>query len=124
MKTYDIIIKNGLMVDGTGSAPFVADIAICDGKIAFIGDADEKNAVKIIDASGKYVTPGFIDSHSHSDSSIWINPEAQSSVHQGVTTEIVGNCGFSMRHTISVPFDKAGDGIECVYDLANKNVEI
>lgn len=124
MVKYDIIIKNGLVVDGSGSLPFKADVAVCDGKIAFVGNLDGKGAVKIIDAEGKYVTPGFVDCHSHSDSSIWINPEAQSSVRQGITTEIVGNCGFSMRHTIKVPFDKEGDGIECVYDLANKNVRI
>ena len=121
---YDIIIKNGTLVDGSGNAPVKNDIAIKNGKIAHIGNLDSADAEKIIDAKGKYVTPGFIDTHSHSDSSIWINPEAQSSVRQGVTTEIVGNCGFSMRHTITVPFDKKGDGIECVYDLANKNVTV
>ena len=121
---YDIIIKNGTLVDGSGNAPQKNDVAIKDGKIAHIGNLDGAESEKIIDANGKYVTPGFIDTHSHSDSSIWINPEAQSSVRQGVTTEIVGNCGFSMRHTITVPFDKKGDGIECVYDLANKNVTV
>ena len=124
MKNYDIIIKNGNIVDGSGQKVYNADIAIVGDKIDYIGNLDGVSAERIIDAKGKYVTPGFIDTHSHSDSSIWINPEAQSSVRQGITTEIVGNCGFSMRHTITVPFDKAGDGIECVYDLANKDVEI
>lgn len=124
MERYDIIIKGGIVVDGSGDKPYRADVGIIGDKIAFVGDLNDAVAERIIDADGKYVTPGFIDTHSHSDSSIWINPEAHSSVHQGITTEIVGNCGFSMRHTITVPFDKAGDGIECVYDLANKNVEI
>ena len=124
MNHFDIIIKNGTVVDGSGNAPYKADVAIVGDKIAFVGDLSNATADRIIDACGKYVTPGFIDTHSHSDSSIWINPEAQSSVRQGVTTEIVGNCGFSMRHTITVPFDKEGDGIECVYDLANKNIVI
>ncbi len=121
---YDIIIKGGTVVDGSGNAPYKADVAIEGGRIAFVGNADGMTAKTEINAEGKYVTPGFIDTHSHSDSSIWINALAQSSVRQGITTEIVGNCGFSMRHTITVPFDKAGDGIECVYDLANKNIEI
>ncbi len=124
MINYDIIIKNGLVVDGSTNAPYKADVAIKDGKIAFVGELSSASAQKIIHADGKYVTPGFIDTHSHSDSSIWINPEAQSSVRQGITTEIVGNCGFSMRHTITVPFDKAGDGIECVYNLANTGKEV
>lgn len=124
MKEYDIIIKGGCVVDGSGNKPYIADVAIFNGRISDIGDLSDAKAKQIINAEGKYVTPGFIDTHSHSDSSIWINPEAQSSVRQGVTTEIVGNCGFSMRHTITVPFDKAGDGIECVYDLANKNADI
>ncbi len=123
-KTPDIIIKNGIIVDGSGMPRYYADIAVVGDKIDFIGNLDGVEAKTVIDACGKFVTPGFIDTHTHSDSSIWINPEAHSSVRQGITTEIVGNCGFSMRHTISVPFDKAGDGIVCVYDLANKDVEI
>ena len=124
MKKYDIIIKGGTIVDGSGNERYCADIAVKDGKIDFIGDLDGIEAELVIDAEGKFVTPGFIDTHTHSDSSIWINPEAHSSVRQGITTEIVGNCGFSMRHTITVPFDKAGDGIISVYDLANKDVKI
>lgn len=124
MKKYDLLIKGGTIVDGSGSKPYTADVAIVGDKIECIGNLDSFSAERIIDASGRYVTPGFIDSHSHSDYTLWINPEAHSSVRQGITTEIVGNCGFSMRHSIKVPFDKAGDGIECVYDLAGKNVDI
>ncbi len=123
-KRPDVIIKNGKIVDGSGIPAYYADIAVIGEKIDYIGNLDGVDAGMIIDAEGKYVTPGFIDTHTHSDSSIWINPEAQSSVRQGVTTEIVGNCGFSMRHTINVPFDKGGDGIVCVYDLANTDTEI
>ncbi len=128
MSTYtkraDLIIKGGNIVDGSGQASYTGDIAVVGNKIDYIGNLDGAFAEKVIDARGKLVTPGFIDTHSHSDSSIWINPEAQSSVRQGVTTEIVGNCGFSMRHTISVPFDEKGNGIECVYDLANTDRKV
>ncbi len=124
-KKADIIIKNGKIIDGSGIPAYYADIAIVGDRIDFIGNLEGAEADRIIDAEGKYVTPGFIDTHSHSDSTIWANPEAQSSVRQGVTTEIVGNCGFSMRHTLDISdFDKAGDGIVSVYDLANENVNI
>lgn len=91
----DILIKNGRVVDGTGNPAYYADISIVGDKIDFIGRIDEVEAALTIDAAGKVVTPGFIDEHSHSDSTIWSNPEAQSSIRQGVTTEIVGHCGLS-----------------------------
>lgn len=99
MKKYagkaDIIIKNGTIVDGTGNPVYHADIAIVGDRIDFIGSLNGAESALTIDAGGKYVTPGFIDEHSHSDSSIWGNPEAQSTIRQGVTTEIVGHCGIS-----------------------------
>jgi len=116
--TYDIIIKNGNIVDGTGAPYYVADIAVKNGKIAYIGTLTDENASTIIDAKGKYVTPGFIDSHTHSDGTLWCHPEFQNAVRQGVTTEIVGNCGNSMKHSLrTTPFDPACDGIVSVYDL-------
>lgn len=115
---FDIVIRNGIIVDGTGKLPYYADLAVNGDRIAYIGKLQNAKGKLEIDATGKYVTPGFIDSHSHSDYTIWGNPEAQSAVRQGVTTEIVGNCGFSMRTAMEgVPFDAAGDGIDCVYNL-------
>ena len=114
----DIIIKNGVVVDGSGNLPFYADVAIKGDRIDYIGNLQDVNAPLVIDAHHKYVTPGFIDPHTHGDFNIWGNPEAQSSVRQGVTTEIMGNCGFSMRSNMEgVPWDPAGDGIDCVYNL-------
>ncbi|MGN1025119.1 MAG: amidohydrolase family protein, partial [Faecousia sp.] len=99
MKSYDkcpdIIIKNGRVIDGTGTPAFFADVAVIGDKIDYVGNLDGVEAKQIIDAAGKYVTPGFIDEHSHSDSTIWANPEAQSTIRQGITTEIVGHCGLS-----------------------------
>ena len=94
-KRPDIIIKNGRVIDGTGIPAYYADVAIIGDKIDFVGRLDGVEADVIIDAKGKYVTPGFIDEHSHSDSTIWANPEAQSTIRQGITTEIVGHCGLS-----------------------------
>lgn len=114
----DIIIRNGMIVDGTGKAAYSADVAIVDDKIDCIGDLRGIQGKLEIDATGKYVTPGFIDSHTHSDQTIWGNPEAQSAVRQGVTTEIVGNCGFSMRTLMEgVEYDEKSKGIDCVYNL-------
>ena len=122
MKFYqrkpDIIIRNGTIIDGTGKPGYFADIAIIGDKIDYIGNLSGVSASLEIDATNKYVTPGFIDTHSHSDYTIWGNPNCESAVRQGVTTEIVGNCGFSMRNYMSgIPFDPAGDGIDCVYNL-------
>lgn len=92
---YSLIIRNGLVVEGTGSPWFRADIGIVADKIMKIGQLSDASARQEIDASGRVVCPGFIDAHSHSDTAILINPRAESKVRQGVTTEIIGNCGSS-----------------------------
>ena len=89
----DMIIRNGTIVDGTGKLPYFADIAIVGDKIDYIGNLKNVTAPFEIDAHHKYVTPGFIDSHSHSDRNIFRYPECQNSIRQGITTQIVGNCG-------------------------------
>lgn len=117
-KKPDIIICGGMILDGTGGPERQADIAIIGDKIDYIGDLWGVDASKVIDARGKYVTPGFIDAHSHSDFTIWANPECESALQQGTTTQIVGNCGFSKRHALGgIPFDPAGKDVVCVYDL-------
>ena len=91
----DIIIRNGWVADGTGNPIYPADVAIEGERIVSVSRLPEVQAARVIDATGQIVCPGFIDSHSHSDSTIMLNPTAQSTVRQGVTTEIVGNCGQS-----------------------------
>ena len=91
---YDLIIKNGKVIDGTGSPAFYSDVAIKDGKIARIAP-NISDGIKIIDASGLTITPGFIDSHSHSDSSILDFPDQVEKAEQGITTSIGGQCGGS-----------------------------
>ncbi len=89
---YDLIVRNGSVVDGTGAAPIAADVAIKDGVIAAIGRIDG-SATKEIDATGKLVTPGFVDIHTHYDAqAVWDSHLAPSSLH-GVTTVVMGNCG-------------------------------
>lgn len=92
----DTIIKNGRIIDGTGAPWFKGDLGITDGKIVRIGNMREASASRIIDASGLYVTPGFVDSHSHGDFSILKSPEAKIKVLQGVTTQLDGHCGMSV----------------------------
>src|SRR6187200_603315 len=91
----DLIVRDGLIVDGTGTAPFRGDVAVEGGKITAVGDVDGTQAERVIEAAGRVVCPGFVDPHSHSDFTILTNPTAQSTIRQGVTTEVVGNCGWS-----------------------------
>ena len=92
---HDVIIKNGFLIDGTGSPWFRADISIEGERIAEIGDLKSAEARETIDATGLIVSPGLIDTHNHSDFSIVIDGKAQSMVRQGVTTVVQGNCGSS-----------------------------
>jgi len=91
----DIVIKNGILVDGTGTAPYEAELGIADGRIVLVEKEITQEAAKTIDAAGLHVAPGFIDPHTHSELALLANPKAESKVRQGVTTEIVGNCGGS-----------------------------
>lgn len=92
---YDLLIRNGKVVDGTGNPWFYGDVAVQGEKIVAVGRLDDKRAKRTIDAEGLVVAPGFIDSHSHSDEALLINPKAESKVFQGVTTEVIGQCGTS-----------------------------
>lgn len=87
---YDIVIRGGHLVDGTGNPWFAADIAIKDGRIAAIGRLANASAARIVDATDRVVTPGFIDLHTHSDISLLADPTAQSKVRQGVTLDVLG----------------------------------
>ena len=94
--TWDILIRGGTVIDGSGRAGDIADVAITGGRVARIGPALAGDAARIVDAAGLAVTPGFIDIKTHSDFTLPINPKAESKVRQGVTTEIIGHCGFSV----------------------------
>src|SRR5260370_12414212 len=93
---HDILIRGGLLFDGAGAAGKRGDIAIRDGRIAVVGARIDDTTAKVIDAHGLAVAPGFIDIKTHSDFTLPINPRSESKVRQGVTTEIVGHCGFSV----------------------------
>ncbi|MEO8065252.1 MAG: amidohydrolase family protein [Candidatus Doudnabacteria bacterium] len=95
---YDILIKNGTVIDGTGSPGKKLDVAVEKGKIAGLAPEISAKALQTIDATGRFVTPGFIDIQNHSDSywTLFDQPEQASLLSQGITTIIVGNCGASL----------------------------
>ena len=92
-QNYDLLIRNGHVIDGTGSPWYAADIAIRDGHIAAIGHLESATAKQNIDAAGMIVAPGFIDMLGQSEGSILVNPHLPSKIYQGITTEITGEGG-------------------------------
>ena len=93
---FDLKIVNGTIVDGTGAARFQADLAINGEKIVAIGDLKNEDAKVTIDATGKMVSPGFIDFHTHSDLSILYDKYSRARIRTGVTTDVVANYGIGV----------------------------
>ncbi|MFN5528709.1 N-acyl-D-amino-acid deacylase family protein [Bradyrhizobium sp.] len=93
---FDLIIRGGTVIDGTRAPRFQADVGITDGRIAVIGPLDNRTAAREIDATGRIVAPGFIDSHTHDDSAVLVDPGMTCKVSQGVTSVVTGNCGVSI----------------------------
>ena len=93
--SLDLIIKNGTVIDGTGAPRRQADVGIVDGKIAAIGKITE-SAKETIDAEGHVVTPGIIDAHTHMDAQVFWDALGTCSVWHGITSVVMGNCGFSL----------------------------
>jgi N-acyl-D-amino-acid deacylase len=98
--TFDLVLAGGLVVDGSGRDAFAADVAIRDDSIAAVGDLVDADTSELVDVAGAYVAPGFVDVHTHSDLAPLLPEEHDdlrlASLRQGVTTEVCGNCGFSV----------------------------
>ena len=92
---FDIILSGGTVFDGDGGPPLVQDVGVRDRRLVAMGDLSAATAQQRLDVTGLAVTPGFIDLHTHSDFTLVVDGRAQSQVHQGVTTEVVGQCGVS-----------------------------
>ena len=122
---YDLVIKNGTVVDGTGAARTHADVGIANGRIAEVGKITE-HAKRTLDASDLVVAPGFIDPHTHFDAQIWWDPMVTSSCWHGVTSVVMGNCGvgiapcrpqareiatWDLVNVEGIPFDVLNKGI-------------
>ena len=94
MATYDRVLKGGMVVDGTRAPRFRADIGVKDGVIAEIGHIDPADADETLDVSGLIVAPGFIDLHTHYDAQVFWDPYCTLSSWHGITSVVIGNCGF------------------------------
>ena len=92
----DLLIRGGHVIDGTGAPGRDADLVVHEGRIASISAHAAGDVRRVVDARGQVVAPGFIDIHTHSDFTLPLNPRAESKIRQGVTTEVTGNCGFSV----------------------------
>ena len=105
---YDVIIRNGLWFDGTGSAPQTRTLGIRDGVVSTVSSSplDETGCPEVIDAKGKWVLPGFVDVHTHYDAEVLLDPGLQESVRHGVTTVLLGMCSLS---TVYANADDAAD---------------
>jgi N-acyl-D-amino-acid deacylase len=114
--TYDLVIRNGTIVDGLGGQPFAGDIAVSGGAIAAVGSVDG-DGIREIDASGLLVTPGFVDLHTHYDGqAIWSDRMTPSSAH-GVTTAVMGNCGVGFAPCRAEDHDVLVDVMAGVEDI-------
>ena len=94
MPLYDLLLKGGTIIDGQRTPRFTADVAIAGGRIAEIGSVAESEASRVFDARDLIVAPGFIDLHTHFDSQIFWDPYCTISGWHGVTSVVIGNCGF------------------------------
>ena len=110
---FDVVIRDGSVIDGTGAPARHADVAIRDGRIAAIGEVDGSGEHEL-DADGRVVCPGFVDVHTHLDAQAFWDPALSPSPLHGVTTAIAGNCGFTHRAAVAVdgrlPHADAGEG--------------
>lgn len=112
--SYDLVVHGATLVDGSGAPRRAADVAVAVGRIAAIADAGDlrpHRAAESVDAAGMCLAPGFIDSHTHSDLALLGDPDAWPKVSQGVTTEIIGNCGWSTvpgGHRFADAFERQG----------------
>jgi N-acyl-D-amino-acid deacylase len=105
----DILIKKTVVVDGTGKPAFKADIGVVAGRIAVVTKNVEQEAKHTIEAQNLHLAPGFIDSHTHSDFNLLVEPRAESKIRQGITTEIIGNCGGSPAPLLGAALEEARD---------------
>ena len=119
---YDLVIKNGTVIDGSGSARFRADVGIARGRIVRIGRIRE-SAREVIDAEGHVVAPGFVDGHTHMDAQIAWDPLGTCSCWHGVTTVVMGNCGFTLAPALWRRSTSSMRNLERAEDIAAEAME-
>jgi N-acyl-D-amino-acid deacylase len=116
----DFVLSQGKLIDGCGNPWYWGDLAIHGGRVAAIGPAGSLHGRKMIDVAGRFITPGFIDIHTHSDLSILVNRRAESAVRQGATTHVIGNCGMSPAPVA----DARLDDIQCYWGPLSEQPEV
>ena len=116
---YDLLIKDGFVVDGSGAPRFAADVGISAGKIAKVGRINE-NAKQTINAEGRIVSPGFVDGHTHMDAQVFWDPLGSCSCYHGVTTVVMGNCGFTLAPCAATDADFVFRNLERAEDLSRE----
>jgi len=114
---YDLVVKNGYIVDGSGGARFPADVGVKNCKITKIGRINER-AAKTINAHGQVVSPGFVDGHTHMDAQVFWDPLGSCSCYHGVTSVIMGNCGFTLAPCAAKDADFVFRNLERAEDLS------
>jgi N-acyl-D-amino-acid deacylase len=114
---YDLVIKNGRVFDGLGNDAVSADIGISGQKIAKVGKISAAKGRSVIDANNFAVCPGFIDAHDHTATELLVNPKAESSIRQGITTVVSGNCGSSPFPIADQVYDEYRDVMKDTYDV-------
>jgi len=115
--SFDLAIKNGMVIDGSGMKRYRADVGVKNGKIAHIGRISEP-ADEVIDAEGHVVTPGFVDGHTHMDAQIFWDRLGSCSCYHGVTTAVMGNCGFTIAPCRESEVDFVFRNLERAEDIA------
>src|SRR5690349_12411513 len=119
---FDMLIRGGTVFDGRGSDPAVADVAISDGRVVAIGHLTGR-ARQTIDAFGRFVAPGFIDGHTHLDAQIFWDPYAGSLAAHGVTSAVMGNCGFTLAPGTQEQADLIIRSIERAEDMSREAIQ-
>jgi len=115
---HELIIRGGTVIDGTGAPGERADIAVDNGRITRIGDLGDAQAARTLDATGRIVTPGFVDLHTHLDAQVGWDPLLRSSCYHGVTTAVIGNCGVTFAPVSPQNRAKLAKLMEAVEDIA------
>lgn len=116
--SHNMIISGGTVIDGTGAEAIRADVAVDNGRITRVGDLQGGQAAEVIDATGKLVTPGFVDLHTHLDAQVGWDPELRSSSYHGVTTALIGNCGVTFAPVSEKNRRFLAELMEAVEDIA------
>ena len=115
--SFDLVIKNGMVIDGSGMQRYRADVGVKDGKIARIGKITSP-AEEVIDAEGHVVTPGFVDGHTHMDAQVFWDQLGSCSCYHGVTSVVMGNCGFTLAPCREAEFDFVFRNLERAEDIS------